>query len=153
MKKHYYFQASLLFLGNIVAFISVYDDFVRFYGAEGTIFKIENCTYPNPVLTPCFYGAFAFLCALIWTCLILKKDEHLLRIRQEKYLSWFLVGGTIFAWGSFTKLSLDYFNGSRIGCSGAPMTIPFFTACFYGSVLFFLALITSWMILKKEAHL
>ena len=152
MKKYYYSQAFVLFLGTIIAFLSVYDDFIRFYGAEGTIFKIENCVYPNPVLTPCFYGAFAFLGTFFWTLFILKKNEKVLRVQQEKYLSWFLVGGTIFAWGNFAKLSFDYFEGSRFGCSGAPMILPFFTPCFYGSVLFLLALIISRVILKKETR-
>jgi hypothetical protein len=149
MKKYYFTQAFVLLVGTIVAFLSVYDDFLRFYGAEGTIFKIENCIYPNPVLTPCFYGAFAFLAAFIWTLFILKKEENG-GTRQEKYLSWFLVGGTLFAWGNFTKLYLDYMAGSQIGCSGAPMTIPIQTPCFYGATLFFLSLIISWVILRKE---
>lgn len=152
MKKYYYAQTFVLLVGTIVAFLSVYDDFVRFYGAEGTIFKIENCTYPHPILTPCFYGAFAFLGAFFWTLFILKKEEKVARLRREKYASRFLLGGTIFAWGNFTKLSLDYFAGSRIGCSGASMTLPVFTPCFYGSALFLLALIFSWVIIKKETR-
>ncbi|MCX6739092.1 MAG: hypothetical protein NT098_03505 [Candidatus Parcubacteria bacterium] len=149
MKKYYFSQAFILFIGIIVAFLSVYDDFMRFYGAEGTFFKIENCLYSHPVLTPCFYGAFAFLGAFIWTLFVVKK-EVVARIRQEKYLSWFLTGGVFFAWGNFTKLYLDYVKGSQIGCSGAPMTIPFLTPCFYGSILFLFALALSWITLWKE---
>ncbi|MFA5831816.1 MAG: hypothetical protein WC878_08410 [Candidatus Paceibacterota bacterium] len=150
MKKYYFAQALVLFAGTIVAFLSVYDDFLRFYGAEGTIFKIENCTYPNPVLTPCFYGAFAFLAAFFWTIFILKKEDSNRRMIQEKYISWFLTGGTIFAWGNFIKLYLDYAAGSQIGCSGAPMTIPFRTPCFYGATLFLVSLAVSWVILRRE---
>jgi hypothetical protein len=152
MKKYYFIQALVLFSGTFVAFFAVYDDFARFYGAEGTIFKIENCTYPNPVLTPCFYGAFAFLGAFFWTVSILKKEDSIARMRQEKYLSWFLLGGTLFAWGNFTKLYLDYMTGSQIGCSGAPMTIPFHTPCFYGATLFLISLAVSWVILRREGR-
>ena len=153
MKKYYFLQLFLLLSGTIIAFVSVYDDFVRFYGAEGTIFKIENCTYPNPVLTPCFYGAFAFLGAFFGTLVVLREKDISIKIRREKYLSWFLVGGVLFSWGNFTKLYLDYFQGSQIGCSGAPMTIPFQTPCFYGATLFLLSLFASWLVLTKHRTL
>lgn len=151
MKKAYVLQIGVLFVGVLVAFTAVISDFTRFYGAEGTIFKIQNCTYPNPVTTPCFYGAFAFLGALIWSFFILKKEEQR-RVRQENYLSWLLLGGTLFALGNFTKLFLDYLGGSKTGCSGAPMTSPFVTPCFFGLTLFFIALLVSWGILWKEGR-
>lgn len=152
MKKAYSFQILILLAGVLVAFTAVYLDFARFYKAEGTIFKIQNCTYPNPVTTPCFYGAFVFLGALVWSFFIFKKEEPNAKIRQENYLSWLLLSGTLFALGNFTKLFLGYMGGSKTGCSGAPMTSPFFTPCFYGLTIFFVALLVSWSILWKEGE-
>jgi hypothetical protein len=149
MKKYYFTQILFLFAGTIVAWLAVYDDFARFYGKEGTIFKIENCTYPNPIVTPCFYGAIAFLAFFIWAIMVVRRTEIREKIRQEQYLSWALVCGTLFGWGNFIKLYLDYIQGSQIGCSGAPMTIPFATPCFYGSCIFLLSLIVSWLILLR----
>lgn len=150
MKKFYITQIALLLAGSLVAWKAVYDDFVRFFGAGGSVFQVAGCTFPNPVTTPCFYGAFAFVGALVWAYFVLKKDNIAAKVRQEKYLSWFLVGCTLFGWSNFVKLYLDYMAGSQIGCSGAPMTVPFLTPCFFGSMFFLLSLLSSWLILYKE---
>ena len=150
MKKYYLSQIAILAIGSGIAWNAVYDDFVRFFGAGGRLIQVAGCTFPNPVMTPCFYGAFAFVGALLWASRILKKSNISQKVRQEKYLSWFLVGCTIFGWSNFVKLYLDYVGGSQIGCSGAPMTSPFITPCFFGSAFFLLALLLSWMILWKE---
>ncbi len=150
MKKYYLIQAFVLFVGTIVSWLAVNNDFARFYGLEGTIFKIENCITPNPILTPCFYGAIGFFGALGFSLLLLKKERIDQKFLHEKYLSWFLFGGTIFGFSNFTKIYLDYFHGSQIGCSGSPMTNPFLTPCFYGSVIFLLSFLTSCVILWKE---
>jgi len=150
MKKFYIIQIVLLLAGNIVAWKSVYDDFMRFFGAGGELFQVAGCSVPNPVTTPCFYGAFAFLGTLVWSVLIFRKKDIAEKVRQEKYLSWFLIGCTLFGGFNFTKLYLDYINGSQIGCSGAPMVTPFVTPCFYGSAIFLSALLFSWFVLWKE---
>jgi hypothetical protein len=150
MKKFYIAQIALLAGGSLVAWKAVYDDFARFFDAGGNVLQVAGCTVPNPVTTPCFYGAFGFIGALIWAVIILKKSDMAMKVRQEKYLSWFLVGCTLFGWFNFTKLYLDYMAGSQIGCSGAPMTIPFLTPCFFGSLFFLSALLSSWLILHKE---
>lgn len=59
--------------GTVFAFTSVYFDFQRFYTVEGSYTKIKNCVIPNPVVTPCFWGAFGFLAATIWAFIIYKK--------------------------------------------------------------------------------
>ena len=153
MKKYYILQILLLFVGNVVAWSAVRDDFARFFSAGGKITQVAGCSVPNPVTTPCFYGAFAFLGTFFWAIYILKKhntDNHVCKVLHQKWLSWFLVGGTLFGWFNFVKLYLAYMGGSQIGCSGAAMTTPFATPCFYGSSLFLLALLWSWFILWKE---
>ena len=150
MKKYYLIQAFVLFVGTIVSWLAVNNDFARFYGLEGTIFKIGNCVSPNPILTPCFYGAIGFLGAFVFSVFLLSKERIDQKIRQERYLSLLLFGGTIFGFSNFAKLCLDYFQGSQIGCSGNPMANPFFTPCFYGSVIFLSSLLVSQFILWKE---
>ena len=55
-----------LVVGTVIAWSTVTLGFIRFYRAEGTILKFTNCALPNPLTTPCLYGAIAFLLALIW---------------------------------------------------------------------------------------
>lgn len=66
-------QLIIAIFGTIFAFTSVYFDFQRFYLIEGSYSKIKDCVIPNPVMTPCFWGAFGFLAAAIWAFVIYKK--------------------------------------------------------------------------------
>jgi hypothetical protein len=52
--------------GAVIAWSTVALAFIRFYRAEGTLLKVTNCRFPNPITTPCFYGAIAFVVALLW---------------------------------------------------------------------------------------
>lgn len=146
--KLYYLIQLVLIAGVIVAFFAVYQDFMRFYEFEGVWFKFKDCETVHPFLTPCFWGAFAFLGALVWnTKIILKKN-----VEQYKKLMWFLIGGTLFAWGNFSRELYKFYKASGqeyIGCSGAKVSNPFLTPCFYGSFLFLMALIVTYFINKK----
>lgn len=149
----YIVHIFVLIIGTVFSWTTVVVDFLRFYENEGTIFKITDCLYPNPVTTPCFYGAFAFAGALAWAIAIAKKEGEAQR-RGEKNLMMFLIAGTLFAWGNFTLLLYRFYTalpGEGVGCSGVPASSPFSTPCFYGSVLFLLALMVSLVILRKKA--
>lgn len=138
----------ILTVGTFVAFFAVYQDFVRFHDFEGVWFKFKDCTAVHPFLTPCFYGAFAFLGSLIWIILISTKKLH----SQVRYLFWFLIGSVIFAWSTFGNELIKFYNASGqeyVGCSGAKVLNPFITPCFYGSFIFLLALITAFLINRK----
>ena len=76
MKKIYTAQSLLLLIGTLFAWFTVYTDFSRFYNLYGDITRIRGCVIPNPVTTPCFYGAFAFLGGLIWSLYILKTSKQ-----------------------------------------------------------------------------
>jgi len=148
----YWVQVGALLVGTFFAWTTAVVDFLRFYQAEGTLFKINDCLYPNPVTTPCFYGAIAFAIALGWAILILKKEGEMRR-KSEKYLSWLLIAGTIFAWTSFGRLVYNFYTalpGQGIGCSGVPTANPFTTPCFFGATLFLIALIISLVILASK---
>lgn len=123
----------ILFGGSIFAWYTVFNDFSRFQRIYGTIFRIENCSVPNPVTTPCFYGAIAFVIALI---LSIKKNEKPLYI--------LLIGGTIFAWSNFAYEVYKFYasTGVKTSCAGVITNNVFTTPCFYGACIYLLGLIT-----------
>ncbi|MEK7644102.1 MAG: hypothetical protein AAB390_02250 [Patescibacteria group bacterium] len=134
---------TILFAGVIFSWYTVYQDFGRFYAQEGTLFKIKDCVAPNPVTTPCFYGAFAFLGAFVWSLLIPKMAEEK-RPLQYKYLSYLIIASVLFAWSNFTYILARFWlrpaGTAAIGCSGQLMTNPFTTPCFIGAAIFLVAL-------------
>lgn len=143
--RFHYAQIGVLLAGTLFAWFTVVTDFVRFYMNEGTLFKVADCVYPNPITTPCFYGAFAFLIALVWSIKLLSRERELLNQAQKK-LAFFLVAGNIFAWTNFANLIFHFQalpGGQGVSCSGVPATSPFATPCFYGSTLFGLSLLVT----------
>ncbi len=151
MKEWYRFQTLVIAAGTAFAWYTVLRDFARFFDLNGTVFKIKDCVVmPNPVTTPCFWGAIGFLIALVWSIKIARKSDEQNKLKQEKYLTWFLIGGTIFGWSNVAIL-IQRFLASHgkptIGCSGQIMTSPFTTPCFYGSSFYLLALIVALLTL------
>lgn len=134
--------------GAIVAWVDIITQFSRFLSYEGTVFKVQDCVVPNPVTTPCFYGGFGFLIALIIAILFFKKNP------VKKSLLWYttyLLAGSIFAWSFAGPDLIHFFNSptgaQTIGCSGMVITNPFSTPCFMGASLFLLSFIASLVIL------
>ncbi len=144
-------QTLILLIGTIFAWVTVYTDFARFYNFYGTLTRIRNCVIPNPLTTPCFYGAFVFIAGFIWSLLILRgKPEE--RIAQEKKLRLLLVAGTVFAWGNFAYETLRFYltkNGPKVSCSGIPTDNILLTSCFYGSVIFLATLAVSLIAIRR----
>ncbi|OHA79334.1 MAG: hypothetical protein A2747_02745 [Candidatus Yonathbacteria bacterium RIFCSPHIGHO2_01_FULL_44_41] len=152
--KMYWIQTATLLGGTVFAWTTALVDFMRFYNAEGTLLKIKDCIYPNPVTTPCFYGAIAFAVAFAWSVALLKKEGEMRR-KSEKYLLVLLSAGNVFAWTNFLRLVYDFYTalpGQGVGCSGVPTASPFTTPCFYGSAIFFVALLIALIILKRESE-
>ncbi len=145
----YWIQSLVLLVGTFFAFSSVTIDYVRFYGIYHSLTRIQNCAIPNPILTPCFYGAFAFLFASIWSLSIIIKK----RKAQQAYLHMLLIASTLFAWGNFFLGIYRYYtvsSGPKVSCSGIPTTNPFLTPCLGGSIIFLIALCLSFYIVKKQ---
>lgn len=150
--KKFIVQSLVLLGGTIFAWVTVFGDFERFYQVEGTLFKVKDCVVPNPVTTACFYGAIAFLLALTWSIVIIKFINLPALFQRQKYLFWFLIAGTIFAWYNVTKLLITFYStapGPKIGCSGQALVNPYTTPCFIGASIFLLALIVSGVILYR----
>ena len=151
MRKAYLLQTFVLLLGTVFAWFTVFTDFTRFYRLYGTIFKIGGCSPPNPIATPCFYGAFAFLGGFVWSLYILKASKEKKIVNQKK-LNILLIAGTIFAWSNFSfEIYNFYFKkmANKVSCSGVATDNIFTTACFIGSMLFLSSLIISLMINKR----
>lgn len=151
-KKFLYLQSLVILAGALFAWSTIFGDFVRFSQVEGTLFKIKDCLVPNPVLTPCFWGGWAFLIALVWSLFILKMPSEKQRVHQ-KYLVILLVAGTIFGWSNFGYGWLKFIaNESKpiVGCSGLLVADPFNTPCFFGSLFFTASLLASLVVLKKH---
>lgn len=148
----YWVQTIVLLGGTIFAWITVVRDFQRFYGYEGTIFKISNCVVPNPVTTPCFYGAFAFLIALIWSIKLLRQNDPSRRLTSQRRLRWLIVASVLFAWGNFAYVAYKFYapQADHKGCSGIAVSTPFITPCFFGSVIFLIALVVALIVIRKS---
>ena len=146
MKKLSNLQFYTLLAGTIFAFATVVIDFVRFYGYEGTLLKLSDCVVPNPVLTPCFYGAFAFLLALFWANQVRNMSGEK-QVKKQKNLFHLLIAGNIFAWSNFLYIVYKFFKAKGqafVGCSGVITENPLTTPCFLGSLFFLLALLVGY---------
>ena len=56
-------QIAVLAIGTAFAWFTLVGDFRRFFSACGRVFEWSGCVVTNPLPTPCFYGAPAFLAA------------------------------------------------------------------------------------------
>ncbi|MEK7584694.1 MAG: hypothetical protein AAB490_05605 [Patescibacteria group bacterium] len=142
MKQPRMLQTGVLFIGTLFAWWTVVQDYLRFYNYEGTLFKIEDCIFPNPVTTPCFWGAWAFLIALVWAARI--QRNALVPKTSQRNLVYFLVAGTLFAWFNNVRGLMSFYGASGapvVGCSGQLVTNPYTTACFIGASLFLASLV------------
>lgn len=139
MKKFYFTQSAILFAGTAFSWWTVANDFLKFQNKEAI----------NPLYTPCFYGAIGFLLFYIYSLFIFFVDEKK-RKKHQKYLVIGLVGGTLFGWGNFSlELCKFYIFKNPTSCSGASTSSPFLTACFYGSCIYLLSLISSLTTFRK----
>lgn len=138
--------------GTVFAWVTVVRDFQRFAEIEGTVFKIRDCAVPNPVTTPCFYGAFAFAIALIWSAIAYQADADRSRLHYRR-LSWLLIAGTLFAWSvngwELWKFYTRDAAGPIVGCSGQLVSNPYVTPCFIGASIFLLSLIVGLLVRRS----
>lgn len=128
-------QSILLFVGVLFSTNAVTHIFLRFYNYYGTVFRLRDCVIPNPVTEACFYGALGFLAAFAWSIVVWRKRN----MRQQQYLFWFLIAGTLFAWFNVAKEFVAFYSvrsGPALGCSAVPIVSPWLTPCFTGATLF-----------------
>lgn len=154
MVKKLYFTQTLVLLGGVLfSWYSVYADFIRFFNSEGTIFKIKDCVYPNPITTPCFYGAIVFFVAFVWSIFVVRDVLFDSRSRKQQKLWLILLAGAAFGWVNFGFSLVKFYTsapGQQVTCSGVPADNLFLTPCFWGSTIFLVAFLLSWVLRKKD---
>ena len=150
-KKYLLAQTILLAAGVVYSWSRVVIQFQTFYSKYGTIFRIKDCAYPNPLVTACFYGAVAFVLAFAWSLKIYLDKE--LKLICEKRLRWFLLFGVCFALSVLAFEFLLYYKvyrpaGPIIACS--PGVFPLKTPCFVGLCIYLAGFIWANYIVKKS---
>lgn len=138
-----------LLLGSFVAWYETITKFQEFYNYEGTLLKIKDCIVANPITTPCFWGASAFVLALILAIVYYRKQSK----DFEKYFLWFMIFCVLFAWGNFAieLVGIQPKPGAIITVCQANPVSPFLSACFAGSILFTLSLATTYKVISSES--
>jgi hypothetical protein len=146
-------QAVVLAIGAVFSCYTLIDDYRRFFSAGGSVFELSGCAVANPVLTPCFYGALAFLIAFVWALMQLQLAPEAMARRQRR-LNGLLAAGTVFAWGNFAYELYLYSTqrSSAFSCPppGEVAAHPTMMPCYYGAWIFFVALAISRMILRAH---
>ena len=148
-------QVALLALGTAFSWFTLLVDYRRFFAAGGEVFELSGCAVANPVATPCFYGALAFLATLVWAIAVLRSPPAVATPRQRG-LRWLLSAATVFAWGNFGyevyRFSLPQPSAFAFSCPkeealAHPLTAP----CFYGALIYLSALAVSLLVLRARA--
>jgi hypothetical protein len=141
----------MVFLGAgvIIAWSTVTLGFIRFYRAEGTLLKFTNCAFPNPLTTPCFYGAVAFLVALLWAASSARGAMP--KPHGYEGLWWLLLASTIFGWSNVAYefwTSHQSPTGFIVSCTAQSISSPFQSPCLYGSTMFLGAWLTVGLMVR-----
>jgi hypothetical protein len=134
---------AFLTTGTVIAWSTVTLAFIRFYRVEGTLLNVTNCQLSNPITTPCFYGAIAFIVSLVWAT-SLARD---LNVRRRGYegLWWLLLASTIFGWSNVAYELWRWHQSSTgfiVSCTTEPISSPLQSPCLYGSTMFLAAWLT-----------
>ncbi len=140
-------QVVVLGIGVVFSWTALVLDYRRFFASGGHVLEISGCAVANPVMTPCFYGALAFLAAFLWAVVIWRSAPDA-AARRQRNLEWLLIGGTAFAWGNFAWLVYLFLQprpaASAFSCPpGEVVVYPLTAPCFYGALIFLAALVVS----------
>jgi hypothetical protein len=147
-------QVAVLALGTLFSWFTLLIDYRRFFAAGGRVFEVSGCAVANPLVTPCFYGALAFLAAFIWAVAVLRSAPESMAQRQRG-LHWLLAAGTVFAWGNFAyevyRYSQPHASVSAFSCPREEALVhPLMTPCFYGAMIYLAALVVSVFIFRAR---
>jgi hypothetical protein len=148
-------QVAVLALGTAFSWFTLSIDYRRFFAAGGHVLELSGCAVANPLVTPCFYGAVAFLAAFLWAVAVLRSAPGVMTSRQRG-LNGLLIAGTVFAWGNFAyevyRFSQPQPAASAFSCpKGEAAVNPLMTPCFYGALIYLTALVVSLLILRARA--
>jgi len=144
-----YVLSATILGGAVFAWTTLFGQFERFLGVYHTLFRFADCIMPNPLITPCFYGAVAFLVALGWSAYLIVRPS----MRGDVWLSRLLLFGVFFALAVLGYEAAEYykwidFGGVSVSC--APGVHPLATPCFTGLLFFGAAYALSFAILRMR---
>lgn len=147
-------QVAVLTIGTGFSWITLVLDYRRFFASGGHVLALSGCAVTNPLITPCFYGALAFLAAFVWAIAILRSPPAAV-LKRQRSLQVLLASGTVFAWGNFAyevyRFMQPHPASSAFSCpAGEAVVNPLMTPCFYGALIFLTALVVS--VLTVRAH-
>lgn len=142
----------MLAIGTAFSWFTLVADYRRFFAAGGRVLEFSGCVVQNPLATPCFYGALAFLIAFVWSVIVLRSPPAAMRGRESALL-WLLAAGTVFAWGNFAYEAIRFYSATKaaspFSCPpGGGAIHPLLAPCFYGALIFLAALVTAILILR-----
>ena len=148
------FQVGILTIGTVFSWTTLVFDYRRFFASGGSVFELSGCVVTNPVITPCFYGALAFLIALL-SALVIFRSNPTAVLKNQRRLQFLLIAGTAFAWGNFAYEAYRFIQSkptsSEFGCPAGDLVVnPLMTPCFYGALIFLATLIVSLLITRKK---
>ena len=149
-KRLLWAQALLAAAGAVFAWTTVLGDVSRFIAAGGHLWRFRGCSVPNPLGTPCFYGAVLFLVVLVWAISQLQAAHPERRVQRQ--LVVMLAAGTLFAWGNFGREWWRYrqsASGTFRSCSGTLAVHPIHTPCFTGALLYLAVLIVALLVARR----
>jgi hypothetical protein len=147
-------QVAVLAIGTGFSWITLVFDYRRFFASGGHVLNISGCAVTNPIITPCFYGALAFLAAFVWALAILRSGPEVV-FKRQRGLQFLLAAGTVFAWGNFTYEVYRFMQpqpaASAFSCPAGEVAVnPLMTPCFYGALIFLTALVVSILITRAR---
>ncbi len=147
-------QVAVLAIGTGFSWITLVFDYRRFFASGGHVLNLSGCAVTNPVITPCFYGALAFLAALVWAVAILRSTPEAV-LKRQRGLQWLLAAGTLFAGGNFAYEVYRFMQpqpaASAFSCAAGEVAVnPLMTPCFYGALIFLTALVVSVLIVRAQ---
>lgn len=147
-------QVAVLAIGTGFSWITLVFDYRRFFASGGHVLNISGCAVTNPVITPCFYGALAFLATFVWGLAILRSAPEAV-LKRQRGLQFLLAAGTVFAWGNFTYEVYRFMQSqpavSAFSCPAGVVAVnPLMTPCFYGALIFLTALVVSILIIRAH---
>ncbi|HET9764661.1 MAG TPA: hypothetical protein VFR50_14165 [Casimicrobiaceae bacterium] len=146
-------QTAILAAGTVFSWTTLVLDYRRYFAADGQVFQLSGCAVSNPLVTPCFYGAIAFVAAFAWAVAILRGRAERAPARQRG-LHWLLAAGTLFAWGNFAYEVYQYLQPqsppSAFSCPPLGAANPLTAPCFYGAIIYLSALLLSRRLLARR---
>jgi hypothetical protein len=140
-----------LVAGGLIAWSTTILALTRFYASEGTLLRFDNIGIPNPMITPCFWGAVGFLVALAWAGSLYSRTRRANPVVGYRMLGWFLVACVLFGWSvvGYESWRLNQSaTGSIIGCMAEPMTSIVQSPCLYGSSMYLAALVAAQLVAR-----